>query len=109
MIVTKISGMSLLCHLDSTVKVISSNNVQFQIQHTSWQPVENVGKVDETVEYHSSWSGCGTPQSENLGKRFPFENPEYNITLAQSQELDNTRMSIWWKGFFQRIYRNKLS
>lgn len=84
MIITKNSGMSLLCHLESTVMVIPSNNVQFQIQHTSWQPGEDVGKADETVEYHSSCSGCGTPQSENLGKRFPFINREYNITLAST-------------------------
>lgn len=54
MIVTKNSGIPLLRHLESTVMDIPSNNVQFQIQHTSWQLVEDVGKVGETVEYHSS-------------------------------------------------------
>lgn len=42
------------------------------------------GKVDETVEYQSRGSGRGTPRSENLGKRFPFVNPEYNIILVST-------------------------
>lgn len=54
MIVKKDSGISLLHHLESTITVVRAKTFQFQIQHTSWQPVGALGKVDETLEFQSS-------------------------------------------------------